>query len=260
MIEPITPARRDDKKRATPDGDAAELTQKALALVNDAPSLDRTMEPLRDAFAMRHLSYVAARYGREPYKDPYVLSTYPALWLTRYLFKRYWRIDPVVRAGFSRSEPFDWSEIDRSDPKVADFFKDAERHGVGPTGLLVPLVTRQGQRGICSITADLSGNAWHAYKRFILESFGEVAAAIHARAISELFGEAELPQLSPREREMLRWVADGKEVPDIAVITGLSEHTVRTYLKSARLKLGCGTKAQAAVKAERLALLNRDEP
>lgn len=241
--------------------DASAITAAALSIVADAKSLDQAMEALRDAFAMKHLSYVLARYGNEPHKDPYVLSTYPALWLTRYLFKRYWRIDPVVRAGFRGSAPFDWREIDRSEPKVAAFFADAARYRVGTNGFLIPLTNVHDQRGIVSVTSDLEGAAWEAYKRAVVKDFMEVAHAMHRRALREMFGDAEPPpRLSPREKEALRWVAEGKEVPDIAIITGLSEHTVRTYLKSARMKLDCGTKAQAAVKADRLALLTSDDP
>lgn len=40
--------------------------------------------------------------------------------------------------------------------------------------------------------------------------------------------------LSPRERECLLWVAEGKTAWETAVILGMLEHTVRCYLESAR--------------------------
>ncbi|MEM9223679.1 MAG: LuxR family transcriptional regulator [Pseudomonadota bacterium] len=241
-------------------GDASPAAAGALAAIADETGMERAIHALRDAFQMKHLSYLAARFGNDPAKDPYVRSTYPGLWMARYLLKRYWRVDPIMREGFRRSAPFDWSDIDRSSQKVADFFADAERFGVGANGLLVPLTNKHDQRGILSISSDLTGNAWADYKAAFLRDFLEVGAALHKRGLKELFGdEAPPPKLSPREKEVLRWVAEGKEVPDIAIITGLSEHTVRTYLKSARVKLDCGTKTQAVVKAERLALLRDDD-
>ena len=222
--------------------------------------MERAVEGIRSAFEMKHLSYLAARYGSDPAKDPFVRSTYPGLWMARYLMKRYWRVDPIMKEGFRRSAPFDWTEIDRSSPQVSDFFEDAARFQVGLSGLLIPLTNEHGQRGILSISSDLTGAAWADYKATFLSDFLEIGAILHRRGVKELFGnEAPPPRLSPREKEALRWVAEGKEVPDIAIITGLSEHTVRTYLKSARLKLDCGTKTQAAVKAERLSLLGDDE-
>lgn len=46
-------------------------------------------------------------------------------------------------------------------------------------------------------------------------------------------------ELSPRELECLHWAALGKDYKDIAMILEISEHTTRSYLKSARVKLGC---------------------
>lgn len=237
--------------------DATVLAASAIEAVAATRGLERTVEAVRNAFQMKHLSYLAARYGSDPAKEPFVRSTYPAIWVARYLLKRYWRIDPIMREGFRRSAPFDWADIDRSEPRVARFFDDAARFNVGRSGLLIPLTNRDNQRGILSISSDLTGAAWHDYKTVFLKDFIEVGTALHRRGVTELFGgESPRPRLSPREREVLRWVAEGKEVPDIAIITALSEHTVRTYLKSARIKLGCGTKTQAAVKAVRLSLLD----
>jgi PAS domain S-box-containing protein len=51
--------------------------------------------------------------------------------------------------------------------------------------------------------------------------------------------------LSPRQREVLELVADGKTSTDIADRLVVSPETVRTHLRNARLKLGASTKAQA---------------
>ena len=56
-------------------------------------------------------------------------------------------------------------------------------------------------------------------------------------------------RLSPREEECLGWIAQGRDVPGTAVAMSLSEHTVRTYLKTARAKLDCVTVSQAIYKA-----------
>lgn len=236
------------------------MAEDILQLVETAPSTNRILRRLRDLYQVKHLTFVVARYGKEPAKDPYIRTTYPVLWMARYLFKRYWTIDPVIRAGFSRAAPFDWSDIDRSGGGIDSFFADAAAHDIGASGFLIPLNNKHNQRGILSINSDLTGDRWDAYKAASLADFLEVGTALHRRGIREVFADQDPPpRLSPREREAIRWVAEGKEVPDIAIITGLSEHTVRTYLKSARTKLNCGTMAQAAVKAERLNLLIADD-
>ena len=63
-------------------------------------------------------------------------------------------------------------------------------------------------------------------------------------------------RLSPREKECLRWIAQGRDVSETALATGLSEHTVRTYLRAARMKLDCVTVSQAIYKATVSGLLD----
>ncbi len=248
---------------AGPDGAAAVSGGRLEALmgaVAEAASVEAAVRAIRDGLPARHVSYIAARRGQEPHRDPYVRTTYPAAWIARYLFMEYWKVDPVLIEGFRRSRPFDWSALEGADPARAAFFADARAHGVGANGLLVPLVNRHGRRAILSVSTEREGEAFAAWRAAVLEPLLALGSVVHARAVHEVFGDAPPPpRLSPREREVLAWIGEGKEVPDIAIITGLSEHTVRTYLKSARLKLECGTRAQAVVKAERLALLASED-
>ncbi len=55
--------------------------------------------------------------------------------------------------------------------------------------------------------------------------------------------------LTPRQREVLEWVADGKTVQDIALILGLTTATVEKHLRLAREALDVETTAQAVHKA-----------
>ncbi len=55
--------------------------------------------------------------------------------------------------------------------------------------------------------------------------------------------------LTPREAEVLIWVAQGKTNPEIAVILGISAHTVRTHLERTFAKLGVETRHAAGLRA-----------
>ena len=89
------------------------------------------------------------------------------------------------------------------------------------------------------------------------EEWRELTLLIHHKAIFELHGEHDpVPQLSAREIECLRWTALGKDSIDIAVILKLSEHTTRSYIKSARHKLGGGSIAFTVARAMQLRLIN----
>ncbi|MDW4496538.1 LuxR family transcriptional regulator [Sulfitobacter sp. D35] len=55
--------------------------------------------------------------------------------------------------------------------------------------------------------------------------------------------------LTPRQREALQWVGDGKTMQDIATIMGLTPATVEKHLRLAREALSVETTAQAVLKA-----------
>jgi DNA-binding NarL/FixJ family response regulator len=63
------------------------------------------------------------------------------------------------------------------------------------------------------------------------------------------------PVLSPREREVLVWVAKGKSNSVIADILGVSESTVDTFLRRLYNKLNATNRITAVVKAIRLGII-----
>ena len=66
----------------------------------------------------------------------------------------------------------------------------------------------------------------------------------------------QLPHLSPREVDVLRWTDNGKTVIEIAMILGVGERTVKSYLDLAKEKLGVvGKKEQAVKVAKALGLI-----
>jgi two-component system nitrate/nitrite response regulator NarL len=62
--------------------------------------------------------------------------------------------------------------------------------------------------------------------------------------------------LSPREREVLALVADGRVTPEIATLLYLSQSTVKTHLKNLYGKLGVSDRAAAVAEAMRRGLLH----
>ncbi len=76
--------------------------------------------------------------------------------------------------------------------------------------------------------------------------------SIHLMAISAFerireirFPHISTPVLTPREREVLSWVAQGKRAREIGVILNIAKRTVDEHVHSATRKLGASTMAQA---------------
>ncbi len=92
--------------------------------------------------------------------------------------------------------------------------------------------------------------------RRVLAYFAQAATqrATLASQIEKL--EAELA-LTDRETEVLQRVAKGYTLPEIAVQLGLSRHTVAGYVKSMYRKLNVSSRAEAALVAARLGLIEQ---
>lgn len=67
--------------------------------------------------------------------------------------------------------------------------------------------------------------------------------------------DPDIPPLTPRELEALRWTMEGKTAWEVGNILGISERTAVLHVSNATRKLGCISKHQAVLKALRLGML-----
>jgi RNA polymerase sigma factor (sigma-70 family) len=86
------------------------------------------------------------------------------------------------------------------------------------------------------------------------------ASLFTPRSIAQLLNtrremDTQLERLTPREKEVLRLMADGMSSRDIATTLGISYTTVRTHIRSLGSKLGVHSKLEAIVKARELSLV-----
>jgi DNA-binding NarL/FixJ family response regulator len=88
----------------------------------------------------------------------------------------------------------------------------------------------------------------------------ERALAYFAAAPSSARAARPFPELTDREMEILRLVADGRTTADIARRLRLSEKTVRNHTSNVVAKLRVEDRAQAIVRARKAGLGHTDEP
>src|SRR5580700_5604972 len=129
-----------------------ERLLEAYAITEDTAEMEATITKLRDVLNVDHLVYHSSKLGASPSVDPYIRLTYPASWIKRYLQMGYVDVDPVLREGFLRTLPFDWSELKIQSAAEGAFLVDALAHGVGPHGLSIPLQSKHGHRALFSIS------------------------------------------------------------------------------------------------------------
>lgn len=222
-----------------------------------AGSVQASVPHIAHHFEVDYVTLHLFRGGDDAQNKPYVRTNYPDAWVSHYLLNDYVRIDPVLQMAQTTSAPFCWSRVSL-EPVHADMMAQAKIHGVCPTGFSVAHVDAIGRRSVLSFNAQKAegGETWEPFLRNHQDHLIRLVAELHRMALAEINGDNDtLPPLSPREMECLKWTAAGKAHTEIAIILNLSEHTVRSYLKEARVKLDSVTLAQAVSKASSLGLI-----
>nr|WP_321457911.1 LuxR family transcriptional regulator [uncultured Cohaesibacter sp.] len=235
----------------------SKLRETLFSQINDAETVEDAVYVIRDGYGLGHVTYHLAQtiMGKVKVDSPFVRTTYPADWVAHYLVRSYVTVDPVVKEGLLRSLPFDWSELEPSD-KALTMMGEFREFGMGEFGYSIPITDKVGRRALFSVNSLPGEKNWTKIQKSYRQDWMELAYVLHKKALIELFGEKDpVPLLSPREQETLHWSAQGKDYKEIALIINISEHTVRTYMRSARYKLNCSNMPQAVAKAIKLHLI-----
>ncbi|QKV19279.1 LuxR family transcriptional regulator [Oricola thermophila] len=233
-----------------------DLLEAAYGIVNSSDDVQEIVNRIRDLYGLHHCVFHLGQTKLDALDRPYVKTTYSDAWISRYLLKGYINVDPIAREGFLRMLPFDWRELE-IDESAAEMMIDAANHDIGASGYSIPVIDRSSRRSLFSVTSKLTGPDWDEFIKARSGDLQEIAFRIHRKALAEVESSTDpMPPLGPREIECLQWTARGKDYLAIAEILGLSGHTVRGYLKSARFKLECATLPQAVAKAISLKIIS----
>ncbi len=227
----------------------------ALLGVLEAPTVAEAVQVLQACDEIDFVTFHLMNSYKAQMDNPFVRTNYPSGWVSHYLLNNLVRSDPVVRHSGTATAPFNWAEITLH-PEEMGFMQTALAHGVGISGYTLPCTDEFGRRSLLSLNSHLTAEDWAAFLAQHGAALQNLAQDLHVKGVAEAFASAgEIPALSPREHECLRWTSRGKSYSEIAIILDLSEHTVRSYLKVARIKLDSVTLAQAVTKATQLGLL-----
>ncbi|MBL9051481.1 MAG: autoinducer binding domain-containing protein [Tabrizicola sp.] len=230
-------------------------------------SIDEAWDLATTHFAK--LGFKRANYGFTRFKhlktigdpdDALFLTTCDADFVKRYFQGGFFAKTPVFRWAERNSGICTWTwvkeafEAGRLSTEEAEAVRQNAANGI-TAGLSVsfPEVSSR-SKGALGLIAD--PGMTHADVDAILAARREeilaVANVMHLTIVH-------LPQLSrhralsPRQREALEWVADGKTTQDVALLMGVSPAMVEKHLRLAREALAVETTAQAVAKG---ALLN----
>lgn len=179
---------------------------------------------------------------------------YPAEWIAKYgggLGVH----DPIVTFAMQSGRLFQWSNIAQLRSLASDnrAFLDELSRSTMTDGMALPTYGRHQRVGYFGIGQVRDKNVLSETDILKLHA---VAQRAHARL--DEFAEAEQPTvtLSPREREILHWVARGKSNNDLATILGISAATVATYLQRSFSKLDASDRVTAVVVAAKRGMIH----
>lgn len=187
-----------------------------------------------------------------------VLGNYPKDWMDYYISKGYFDTDPIPRYAFSTSEAYTWDHVVQNvqtthkQRRVMNEAREAKlldgvavamygpNHEVAGVGLASTLGGIKPNKDMLSIIRALSHQFHLAYS-----SFDAVPLS-----------KPELVYLTPKEKEILKWAAEGKSNTVIATILSMSLSSVKVHLNSIFKKLYVSSRQTAVVKAIRLGLID----
>lgn len=184
----------------------------------------------------------------------FIINNYSTAWQQRYQLEDYISVDPTVAHGLRSVMPLVWS--DALFENARPLWEDARAHGLR-FGWAQSCHDAQGVGGLLTLARPegaLSGAELRAHG----PQMAWLAQAMHTfmarMLVPKLMPEA-LSRLTAREKEVLRWTADGKTSHEIGDILSISEHTVNFHIKNSLAKLNATNKTAGVIKAAMMGLL-----
>ncbi len=239
--------------------DQAYLAQRAFLAVDKmraATNLDSLNDTGREVFSSLGLPYYAlARFfapDRAPSTNVLAGHFHPE-WAARYIAKNYTGSSLIARQMLYRASPYTWSDVLKrtNDKAQSRIFEEASEFGMRD-GLFAPVQWADGSFAAVTLAgsdADLADP--------LLRAMADVLASYYASEARRLLAPRTTKViLTPRQRECLCWVREGKSTGSIALLMGISSYVVDEHIGNACHRLGVRTRVQAAVEATRLGFLD----
>jgi LuxR family quorum sensing-dependent transcriptional regulator len=180
------------------------------------------------------------------------LNNRPADYVEHYEREKLVLKDPVVSELRRLLAPFSWEDLrqralSRGERTIID---EARDYGADD-GFVVPILSQSGRLAIvssCGKEPDLSSRGRAALEMVSIYSHQALQRALSQERREK--GAAHIP-LTPREREIMTWVAAGKSFMDIGEILNISDRTVGVHVGNAKRKLDAAQLPYAIAEAFR---------
>jgi LuxR family transcriptional regulator, quorum-sensing system regulator SolR len=229
----------------------------ALQRAQNVDELRVEIEKFAKKMGFEHFVYALTINAPSLKQQHYLLNGFPQEWHKLYTSRDYFKVDPIIRHAETTTLPAIWTEDRFQDGKSAEFWEEARAFGLG-CGVSFAVHEQPGVTGIFSLARDKPLDL-QALDMAALIGRAQMFASMLHHAVSRIDLPKLLPAqnvtLTPRERECLRWTADGKTAWEVGRILNIAERTVVFHVNNVIQKLSASNKTQAIVRAVTLNLL-----
>lgn len=211
-----------------------------------------------DRFGVLNLSYWFLGTSSDIPDRMSWFSTYDASYVALYQREFTPLRDRAFQICFRNLLPLDWDEARRSDETIEPIHALAESFGVGRHGISFPIREPGVGDAMFSVNFACEDRHWNEIRSRLVNDVHLFAHYFHLRMKTVIAMQAATAEfdLSPREREVLLWAAEGKTAWETAQLLKVSERAVNLYASNAMNKLRAKTKTQAVAIAVRNGVLN----
>jgi DNA-binding CsgD family transcriptional regulator len=167
------------------------------------------------------------------------------------------RHDPVMQHCKRQSVPIIWNQDTYTTAGQGGMWEMQASFGYR-YGIALALHLPEGRHFFLGVDRDqaLPGTSGELTRMVAdLQLFAVHAQDAALRLLLPMSPQIDLPTLTPREMESLRWTMEGKTAWEVGSILSISERTAVLHINNATHKLGCVNKHQAVLKALRLGLI-----
>ena len=167
------------------------------------------------------------------------------------------RRDPVMQHCKRQSVPIIWDQATYVSQGLGDKWEEQASFGIS-NGVALALHLPEGRHFFIGVERDRPVPADPAELTRVvadLQLFAVHAQDAAVRILLPRPSNPDLPSLTPRELEALRWTMEGKTAWEVGDLLGIAERTAALHVNNATHKLGCVNKHQAVLKALRMGLL-----
>jgi DNA-binding CsgD family transcriptional regulator len=188
-------------------------------------------------YGINEFNYAIKTPSINSIEEPYIFSGCAESWIDHYKRNKYYLYDGCLEHAYNNIIPVQWSdELFKNKNLREDAIDAGLVHGIN-----FPIHGPRGEKGLFAI---VSKEEIPIEAQFYLSS---IVPFLHNKIFEIELSHNEyfqIPRLTPRETEFLKWLAIGKTMEEIAIIMNISYRTCVDYTEKLKKKFNCVSKSQ----------------